>query len=512
VRKRYVALIIFLLLVGWAGWIVIRAMSAKPGLLVDYGRQLLDTAGEMQPAGENGWPIMVQAIDRLNAIGLPDVPDWPTDKEASENIRLLARVREGAYDPVRLKLELIYLDHIRASGALELLDDFAAHPRYVREAWQEDALQGLLFVLLPELASSRNVARARGAAMRVAAENDDMDELVRAWRHLVSLGHAMSFDPTLISHLVGVSIVRLGCDELDHIITQHDLDEATCRRLLAIMDEQAILAPMSAVLERERLMGYDTIQRTHSDDGNGDGILLIGRLEELSAFTGSSPLGLSGRHRIYNVAGLIFPSRAETTRTLDAYFDAAEEQANMPRAERPNHPVNLDEFLDALPRFQFLLRLTLPAIGNTIAVNDIALTQIDATRLLLAIEMHEAKYGRLPAALSDLSPEFLAEIPEDAVACRPFIYMPREPSKDDPRTFWLYSIAADGVDNGGAESPRRDTDALRGGLITIGFDHIFNRLRDPYSDKPADTRAIEESGREEGHRNASPPQTDAEGG
>jgi len=42
VRKRYVALLIILMLVGWVGWKVLAIMSARPGPLVDYTRQLIE--------------------------------------------------------------------------------------------------------------------------------------------------------------------------------------------------------------------------------------------------------------------------------------------------------------------------------------------------------------------------------------------------------------------------------------------------------------------------------------
>lgn len=513
VRKRYVLLIILALLIVWVGWQVIRAANAKPGKMVDYGQRLLDIAAEMQPQGENGWPILAEALEQFRDLALPDLPDWPTDRDASDTIRRLTRVLEGPYDPDRLRFELVYLDQIDKSGVLELLDDFAAHPRCVREAWQEDGDQGLLFVLLPELASSRGVARARAAAMRVAAENGDMDKLVRAWRHIVSLARAMSYDPTLISHLVGVAIINLGCDELDRIMTDLDLDEATCRRLLAVMDERPILVPMSAVLERERISQYDTIQRTHSDDGHGDGILLVHRFNELTLLAGEGA-GFVGDHPIFNVAGLIFPSRAETTRTLDEYFDAAKEQADMPRVQRQSHSVHLDRFADSLPRLQFFLRLMLPAISRTISNNDVAITTIGSTRVLLGLEAFQAKYARLPAALSNLAPEFLAEIPQDAVACQPFAFLLRRPSEEDARTFWLYSIGADSVDNGGIEptAPKRATLALRSDPDGVGFDCIFNRLREPYSDLPEADRALEQDDPSDAPPAEPPAPSDPEGG
>lgn len=489
IRKRYVALLVVLLLVGWLGWSVYRAVTAQPGPLVDYGQRLLDMSAQMQPEGENGWPYMVDALEQLENLGVPDRTDWPSDRQKSEDVRSLYRVLEGPYDTERLKFELAYLDSIRESGVLELLDQFAACPRAVRPDFATDGGNGLLFVILPELSRARQMAKARVAAMRVAAENGDMEELVRAWTHTIRLAHAMSYDPVFISHLVGIAIMNLGCQELERLLVEFDLDEETCRELQAVLSENPVLAPMAAVLERERISQYDIIQHTHSDDGNGDGILLVGRLEEYAGLMSTPGLSPGGSHPIYNVAGLLLPSRAETTRTVDEFFDLCEEQAGMPRVERSNQSANPDAYVEQLPRLQLLLRMTLPALSRAVINHDLGMSVLEATRVQLAIEAFEVRNGRLPSTLDDLSPDFLDQVPIDAVSCQPFVYVQRQPTADDPRRFWLYSIGVDGVDDGGVEAtgtkegPIR---AMRDGPSARGFDYIFNRLRDPATEEQED--------------------------
>lgn len=485
IRKRYVVLLVLLLLIGWVGWKVIGAVTARPGPHVDYAQQLLDMNRSMQPEGANGWPALLQALDRLAETGFPERDDWPTDRQQVEDIRYLHRVLEGEYDANRLEFELAYVEHIADSGVLELLDEFAASPRAMREEFNTDGSNSLLFVLLPELGQARGLARTRAAAMRIAAERDDPAELIRAWEHLVRLSYAMSYDPVFISHLVGISIANLACTEMNRIIAEYDLDEETCLALLAALDRAPVLAPIGSVMERERLSQYDIIQHTHSDDGHGDGILLVGQMQELAALSGPPGMPLGGEHPIYNIAGLVLPGRAETTRLVDFYFDEVVRQAGLPRNQRAQQPINLDQFIESLPRVQILLRLTLPAIGRAVSAHDTGMAIIEATRILLAIEAFEARHGRLPAALNELAPEFLDTIPEDPVACQPFVYVVRQPTADDPRAYWLYSVGLDAVDNQGAEpeSQYSGGHALHESRDYEGLDHIYNRLRDPYSDE-----------------------------
>ncbi|MCC6908452.1 MAG: hypothetical protein IT430_10960 [Phycisphaerales bacterium] len=480
VRKRYIILIIALLLLGWLGWTIYRAVTARPGPLVDYAGQMLDMSASLQPPGDNGWTIMTEALDQLQAIGLPEREDWPDDRQVAEDARSLHRVLEGPFDPERLKFELAYLEHIRASGVLERLDEFAACPRAVRTAFEGDDDAGLLAVLLPELSLARSAARARVAAMRVAAERGDMDELVRAWSHTLALTRAMSYDPTIISDLVGVAILALGTQELNRILTEHEIDEATCQRLLAVIDERPVLAPVSAVLERERLAQYDIIQHTFSDDGRGDGILLMSKLQELANYTGGGSGG-GLRHPIVNVAGIVLPRRAETKRTLDEFFDLAVEQAKKTRPQREADGVDLDEYVAQLPRFQIFLRLMLPAIGRLVSSHESGVVNVEATRVMLALEMWHARHGDWPESLDQLAPDFLDSIPPDVISGQPLGYMRREPAAEDPRPYLLYSFGADGVDNGGVEHVSDRSRAVYD--ATLQADYVFNRLRDPVSDE-----------------------------
>jgi hypothetical protein len=62
----------------------------------------------------------------------------------------------------------------------------------------------------------------------------------------------------------------------------------------------------------------------------------------------------------------------------------------------------------------------------------------------IALKRFELKHGKPPGSLTELSPEFLPGVPLDPVDGRPLRYRPNPDG-----TFLLYSIGADGVDDGG---------------------------------------------------------------
>jgi hypothetical protein len=78
--------------------------------------------------------------------------------------------------------------------------------------------------------------------------------------------------------------------------------------------------------------------------------------------------------------------------------------------------------------------------------------QVETARTLavaaIALKRYELRHGQLPGDLNALVPEFLGSVPRDPVDGRPLRYQ-----LNSDGTFLLYSIGADGVDNGGDASP-----------------------------------------------------------
>lgn len=83
-------------------------------------------------------------------------------------------------------------------------------------------------------------------------------------------------------------------------------------------------------------------------------------------------------------------------------------------------------------------------------------TYVDLARVALALERFRLKHGILPQTLSGLVPEFLTTVPLDVIGGVPLHYSPRP----DGSGFILYSIGANGVDDGGVmnHSPEKDGD------------------------------------------------------
>ncbi len=96
-----------------------------------------------------------------------------------------------------------------------------------------------------------------------------------------------------------------------------------------------------------------------------------------------------------------------------------------------------------------LAAMIVPAYEGFLGAEISTLAHARATTVALAIELHHARTGTLPARLEDLVPEYLAKMPLDPCTDEPFKYVLEAES---PVGYRLYTIGFDGVDNQGAIS------------------------------------------------------------
>lgn len=485
VRKRYVGLLIVLLAIGWVGWKGYVIMSAKPGPLVDYTPQLIALSEKYQPKGENGWPVLMKALEHFDNIGVPDVEGWPTQERSAYDIIDGTHLHRGEFDGERLRLELAYFDLVQHSGVLEELDAALAAPKFVRTEFPGSD-ECLMYTEMPDLALCRRASMVRAVALRITAESGNWPEFVRSWTEQLRLAGAYSHDPILISHIVAQSTLVRAMEELNLLLTEHRLDASVSELLLASL-ENVEIAPFELPLEGERLVMYDLMQRCYSDDGHGDGVLLINSLEKFAETDRWSSMIGGQRRSVLNLVGLTYPRRAETRRTLDEFIDAAIRQSNTPRSSIEDGSSSIERVRDQLPERDIFLRLLFPAFDRALDRWYGAQAKIAATRILLAIEIYEARHGAPPTSIENLVPESLPSVPVDPICGRPFVYVVRTPTADDPREFLLYSVGVDCLDNEGVEPNSRTHDEALSARVMAelrdGYDYIFNRLREPVEEE-----------------------------
>jgi hypothetical protein len=93
---------------------------------------------------------------------------------------------------------------------------------------------------------------------------------------------------------------------------------------------------------------------------------------------------------------------------------------------------------------QILFYMTMPAIIPSLATKSKGDTQLQATRIILALRAYQLTHGNLPSDLNALVPEFLDAVPPDDFDGQPLRYAP------DRKI--VYSVGQNLKDDGGKDS------------------------------------------------------------
>jgi hypothetical protein len=462
-------------IVAAAAWLVaegIWAVTARPGPVVDYHAELRALAAARQPGDDDAWPHLRDAARALAAVEGEFIDEARADDRWSDFIdfnRLLAR----ELDESAVRAELRALETLRGRGVFESLARAAATRRVVRPVVGEPLLVNLS---LPESGRLHALARARTGSMRIAARRGDDAELVAAFEQTLAIGRAFAGQPLLIDQLYGTGIGELALREMRFTLDEHELDEATGRALLDVLDRQTPYAPVADALEGERLIGLEAIQWCFTDDGHGDGRLRLDRAEGLALGGGMGPPTVAG------MTGIVTASRRETTDALNDFYDRVIAESRLSPAGRLASPFSPTRFVASLSARQVFVTLMLPAIDRMMHGRDVFDLHLAGTRVMIALEIAEARDGRIPGSLAELAPDILPEPPADPMHGGPFIYRPRPGGG-----YVLYSTGLYGVDDS-KDADLTHPEAVKTfgqaqwsaqAAIGVGYDALINRRRNP---------------------------------
>jgi hypothetical protein len=313
----------------------------------------------------------------------------------------------------------------------------------------------LVSILLPYLGNFRQMARVLTVDARIAAEQHDADRFVADIRAMCGIAHQCDEVNTLINKLVQVAILALAINTAQEPLASDFLDETHLRDLahiFATFDDGVLQAPLS--LEREFL--YDTVQRTYSDNGSGDGHMTREGLKLLENYAGENPATREPETAMLitvggplSVAGMA--SRKELLAEADRLYAMAEEEGRVPLYKRDYSRVEaelmrMESSVLSKTRFRVLTEL-MPAISKVNQSIEQARQTRDGMLAALAVESYRRTRGVYPPTLDALVPALLPAVPQDRFDGTPLKY--RLTSEGPSARPLIYSIGVDRTDDGG---------------------------------------------------------------
>ena len=388
---------------------------------------------------ENAWPLYQKAFFELidgPAVpcfhAWPGEPGWERTKEWLDANRALIPVLVEAVgrkqygrpsDPVRLAESWVDF-HRREGNAQELL---AATEELLL---QRERVHGVWDRSFVSLIKTRALAHLLAAAAREAAAAGDLD---RAVSHLITtadMGRQLIKHDFLIESLIGVAHYCLASEQARRMIREQAgrLQEAQLERLAGSTLCVYQFPEIRSVLEGEWRMQQLMINRSFSEDGVGDGTVLINQAFEMMYPDGQVDYW---QECLEKASLLLHAGKRETVGRIESLRETA-----LAAADDPAKQADLERLRDELGEYRHALVRTFDPellVENVRSTFRTSLAGRDAVAAQVAMLRYRLAEGVWPSSANALVPRFLPALPEDV---EPGTTLRFEPSQGDQPPVW----------------------------------------------------------------------------
>jgi hypothetical protein len=328
---------------------------------------------------------------------------------------------------------------------------------------------------------------------RLALQDGDRQRACENYIAALGLARQARQDPYLISDLIGIAIHKMVAVEISRQLRDQPglFDQEQLTRLA---HTHARLTKQPGIeLDYERMFMRDTLQRTYSDNGRGDGRmtpeafryfgLMSAPPDDFGPVSSTQAALIDPRVRAAAMPlSMVFSnSRAEERELYNSVLDEAqlvldrgvEWIATMREAALIEEKYRASE---TPMRYSFSALLT-PAMRQVVH-NWYNYEQVmGAFSLMIAMEAYRAEHAHLPDSLSLLQPRYVPQLPMDLMdPGRTLKYLV------DGDRYVIYSVGSDGDDDG-ARKPAGPTDPYLRDQEQM-FDLRFPQARSPMTYEP----------------------------
>jgi hypothetical protein len=309
--------------------------------------------------------------------------------------------------------------------------------------WQIPMKSPVISVLLPDLNEQRRLSWLINLSAFLNFHEGKHDAAIKDINRVLFISRTVDLQPVLVSHLVALAQMGMVSDAVQRMApdlkigtSAGDASPEQVKLLIAaLLNDELPGNGRRRGLRGERMIELDIARCIASGQLDFTSIGTGGRANPAAATVGIAlkPLALDD--------GLIM---IRQTSKLIAAADASPDWPTF----LAHGPLDLPpEIMQAKFRHA-LINMVMPAFGRAIETDFRSTANRRLAALALAIRWYAVDHGgKLPEKLNDLVPHYLpAGVPLDALAAgQPLRYIP------DPVKPILYSVGANGVDDGGSE-------------------------------------------------------------
>jgi hypothetical protein len=296
--------------------------------------------------------------------------------------------------------------------------------------------------LLPHLWEIKKEVQNFQIEALVATESGNVDGAVSALQQAVALGKVAATEPCLLGQLVGIACHQMTLNGMERLLTRRQPSSQQLQKLERLIDEMQIPGGLPAALAYERVFSLSAFDLPPKAVA-----LLIGEPGEESGE--ASKRGYQIGMGLLKVSGIKNADRRFMLETLDTAISLARRGDSESLKQTEALFGNIHARATQFPP-KIYSAMLLPALGK--AATKFA--SFEARRRAAQVAVAVARYRlthtqRLPAALDELVPQFLQQLPLDPFDGEPIRY------KRLATGFAVYSVGADRVDDHGLERPQQ---------------------------------------------------------
>lgn len=432
----------------------LQALASLPDPTQD---SLAALANDLRARGVDIAPVYIDPREFIDA--KPDDPAWPLAVAYADSLRPVietlhaAAARTTLGEPYTLGFHKPFIEAKLAAGeAIQEMQE-SNDSEY---GLLSETIYTLKFPILKDLIA---FARLLALDARVSADRGDFAQAALSIRGIAGLAGITGQRVFMLEQIAGYAFLQHA------YITLADVFSA---RMNAIPDDEIRQLSHSFALAARVPLGQrvipdhtgekygilDMIQRTYTDNGDGDGHMSLTSLRGLAEVL--KPLFTDFNQSMQSI-DLMLGSRSAAVRYVELLFKNLEEVSGYPMPRDLNPARQTVERLSNRP-LPFILSITMPSFRRSIEDGMTTGATRDAALIALATEAYRRQHGSMPQRLEDLIPDFLPFAPLD-----PWIDAPlRIAFTDDSVT--VYSVGSDLDDDTGRPAFQTVRETVVGGI------------------------------------------------
>lgn len=415
---------------------------------------------------DNHWPEFVDVTTRIRGAWEMFLATDPTlsaylAANPDENWPV-TRPRTIIRDPKYAEFEPAlrgFFEGLARSGLLEQMDNLCAPARFVALR----ATEPLMSMPTPELGATRIVAELCEARIRFMLSDGKPDQAARSLAHGLAIVRASQGRGTLMGYLLSSAQVNIET-EMGVDLMQGRVDAAAAGSMLAVLTDSPPV-DLRVAIGGERFIALDTIDR------------FFEQVKAEAAHTDS-------QRKLVDEGLHLMASRAEQTALANRFFDGCQVLLSADAGESARGRAEVDA-VNAVAEGEHTLKMYKPVSMLLLNIDHLEKTmktqavRHEGLRAMLALEVFRGRAGHYPESLEELAPGDLAVLPVDPFARGGGLKYRRTLAEGGTAEtgYMLYSVGADGEDNGGKEHATTAGNAFGPPRVSRGYDYLINKRR-----------------------------------